>query len=59
MPTYWLIPEADFARRCPSCGNRCDAEVVQRAVSPADSITSVYAACMTCRWEGFADMTIG
>lgn len=58
MPTYWVIPEVDFARRCPCCGNRCQAEVVQRTVTPTDSITRVYAACMKCQWEGFADMTI-
>lgn len=58
MPIYRLIPEVDFTRRCPICNSRCQAEVVQRAVTPTDSITDVYAACMICAWEGFADMTL-
>ncbi len=58
MPTYWPVPEVDFDRGCPPCGNCCHAEVVRRTVTPTDSITSLYAACMACRWEGAADMTI-
>jgi C4-type Zn-finger protein len=49
MPTYRLVPEVDFDRRCPSCSNRCQAEVVRRSVTPTDSITSVYAVCKTCQ----------